>query len=194
MTGQQFWAHSAPVQKEGGANSKAGWQPLAAHLISVAKMARQFATTAHPQDISFHEEATVCGLLHDYGKYTDCFQQRIITGKGRCAHAIHGAQLAILNQDGKLIRPHLLSAAFAIAGHHSGLPDWQGASGSLQHRLKAKEHIEESFLIRDHAIQDCSEIRALLEQWPAALESLSINPCDLDLRTRMLFSCLWPAR
>ena len=44
-----------------------------------------------PRILSLPRLAELCGFLHDYGKYADCFQQMILTGKGKCPHAIHDA-------------------------------------------------------------------------------------------------------
>ena len=64
------------------------------------------------------------GVLHDFGKYSDCFQQMLQTGKGRCQHAIHGAMLAYFGAEGAAKKPGLNTVMAAIAGHHAGLADW----------------------------------------------------------------------
>jgi CRISPR-associated endonuclease/helicase Cas3 len=188
---ERFWAHSAR-DSAGNPDTRSGWQLLAQHLVSVSSLAREFAVAARPEDAAFAEEAAVCGLLHDYGKYTECFQRRITTGQGpKCQHAIHGAQLAVLAEDGKPARPHLLSTAFAIAGHHGGLPDSKGDSASLQSRLKSEHYLAESAVIRASACHDCCQIETLLEGWRCeASKPPSADSSQIDLRTRMLFSCL----
>ena len=52
--------------------------------------------------------------LHDVGKYSDAFQLRL-KGGPKVDHSTAGAQEA-------WVRQHL-HTAFAVAGHHSGLPD-----------------------------------------------------------------------
>lgn len=188
----EFWAHSAETC-DGSPDSRAGWQPLAQHLKSVSGMARQFASAARPGDESFASEAGMCGLLHDYGKYTDCFQRRITMGEGRCPHAVHGAQLAVWPEGGKPIRPHLLSAAFAIAGHHSGLADLSGGSGSLQNTMRLSDRWAETVAILDRASRDCPAVAAQLDAWRTDGNRASLSEMKdarNDLRTRMLFSCL----
>jgi CRISPR-associated endonuclease Cas3-HD len=102
---ERFWAHSGEV-----------WQPLGEHLENVAGLARRLALLAAPRDAGFQQLAEWCGLLHDYGKYTNCFRGMIRGEKLKCPHAIHGAAMAFF----RLRAPHVASA---IAGHHAGMPD-----------------------------------------------------------------------
>lgn len=59
-----MWAHSAPPT--GGRI-----QLLADHLATVRDLARTFA-----QPLGMEDEAALAGMLHDYGKYGELFQQR----------------------------------------------------------------------------------------------------------------------
>jgi CRISPR-associated endonuclease Cas3-HD len=106
MSATSFWAHSAP-NSELGSDSRAGWQLLSVHLESVAHMARQLASAARPLDDNLARLAGLSGLLHDFGKYTNCFQNMLQTGQGRCQHAIHGAILAYFGSDGSAQKPAL---------------------------------------------------------------------------------------
>ncbi|KMY68404.1 hypothetical protein AAU61_01590 [Desulfocarbo indianensis] len=118
-----FYAHSLPDKPEDQ------WQPLSAHLANVAELAAQRAAYFNAEDW-----ARAAGLLHDLGKYTLPFQERL-RGAKPVDHSTAGAQWAVANLDvpeapiGKLL-------AYAIAGHHGGLPDGvaEGA-GSLEARL-----------------------------------------------------------
>ena len=112
-----------------------GWQLLAEHLAAVAKISGELAEAARPGDERFVELARLSGLLHDYGKYTDCFQQMIVTGRGRCQHAIHGALLSYFGTSATRTKPNLTHVAAAIAGHHAGLPDITGTGNSLRKAL-----------------------------------------------------------
>ena len=62
-------------------------QPLAGHLTAAAGRA---ATYAEPWGKDF---AYVCALVHDIGKYSLAFQDRVRGCKKRVDHATAGAQL-----------------------------------------------------------------------------------------------------
>ncbi|MCU1335414.1 MAG: cas3 [Bryobacterales bacterium] len=168
-----FWAHSdrAGLSWDTPGSS---WQPLAGHLRDVAKLARSLAECAAPQYKHFHELAERCGLLHDYGKYSDCFQRMITTGEGRCPHAIHGAVMAFH----ALGSPHI---AAAIAGHHAGIPDL----GECRDRINKSQ--DEAERLRDRAVVDSSEIAKLLSEPAPIIENMGRK---FELLTRMLLSCL----
>ncbi len=167
-----FWAHS---DRSGLPPDAPGsyWQPLAEHLQNVARLSRLLAEYAAPQYKHFHDLAEWCGLLHDYGKYSDCFQQMIRTGKGKCPHAIHGAAMAF-----QLRAPHVASA---IAGHHAGMPD----RDELADRINKNR--ADALALLQPSSRDLPALSHLLKQPPPNLE----NPGHrFDLLTRMLLSCL----
>jgi CRISPR-associated endonuclease/helicase Cas3 len=85
---------------------------LSDHLTAVAKLMVGF--TENPD---YQEVFNVAGLLHDLGKYQPAFQKYLREGgrRGSVPHASWGAGL------GK--RYKQVEAAFAIEGHHKGLPD-----------------------------------------------------------------------
>jgi CRISPR-associated endonuclease/helicase Cas3 len=179
----RFWAHSDPSGRRED-DPEAKWQPLAEHLENVGKLARALASLADLDNTHFHDLAEWSGVLHDLGKYQDDFQQMILTGKGRCPHAIHGAAVANGGEDGSmgLRAPHI---ALAIAGHHAGMPDKVGDGSSLQERVKAAYASAKQLVER--AMQDSVAVRRLLEAPAPKLENLQGR---FDLFTRMVFSCL----
>ena len=77
------------------------------HLAGTARLAGSFAVPFGAQS-----EAEFAAWLHDVGKYSDAFQLRL-KGGPKVDHSTAGAQEA-------WVRQHL-HAAFAVAGHHSGL-------------------------------------------------------------------------
>lgn len=79
------------------------------HLSGTAALAGGFARC-----FGAAGEAQFAGWLHDIGKYSQKFQLRL-QGGARVDHSTAGAQEAF--------RRRHAPAAFAIAGHHSGLPD-----------------------------------------------------------------------
>ena len=183
-----YWAHSAN-RPAADTDSREGWQRLSVHLEGVAALAGELAASARPGDERFVALAGLSGLLHDYGKYTDCFQRRLATGSGRCQHAIHGAVLSYFGTGASGARPILSHVAAAIAGHHAGLPDLTGDGNSLESRLKRYE--KEAADLLDRAMRDCSGLRQAVETLPAMrLTEQQPEAGHLDLYTRMLCSCL----
>ena len=87
-------------------------QPLLQHLQQVARLAADFA-----QSFGAEEQAYLAGLSHDIGKYSLAFQRRLVGG-AKVDHATAGAV--------ECFRQRQPYAAFAVAGHHSGLPDGGG--------------------------------------------------------------------
>lgn len=155
------------------------------HLRSVKKIAEEFA-----MDIG-SDWAALAGLWHDLGKYRKRFQDYIRLQSGyeqenahiengkRAPHSTAGAIHST-----KLLPPglgHII--AYLIAGHHAGLPDWDGGKGSLKYRLAdgMDEYME-----------------ALAENIPAdilqggclELPEMGRSVETIALWMRMLFSCL----
>lgn len=88
------------------------YQPLKEHLEGTAKLSAEFAASFGS---SSHAKRTA--LLHDIGKYSPNGQrrQRDPEHTAKVDHSTAGARAAADLDD--------MPAAFAIAGHHGGLPD-----------------------------------------------------------------------
>lgn len=158
-----YWAHS-PRTPNVDSDSRVGWQRLAVHLEAVSTLAGQLAGNARPGDERFATLARLGGLLHDYGKYSDCFQRMLATGHGRCQHSIHGALLSYFGTGATGVKPNLTHVAAAIAGHHGGLPNSSGTGGALDTRLAEERYRKEAAALLDRAIQDCSSLRQTVEK------------------------------
>lgn len=89
-------------------------QTVREHLEGTARLAADFA-----RPFGGESQARLAGLLHDIGKYSADFQHRLAGGPP-VDHSTAGAQAAC-----SLRQPE---AAFAVAGHHGGLPDGGGKS------------------------------------------------------------------
>jgi CRISPR-associated endonuclease/helicase Cas3 len=175
--GSIYWAHSdRNGLKESDPNAR--WQPLAQHLRQVGRLAEQLAQAARPEDTAFHQNARATGLLHDIGKYASTFQQ-MIRGEIAKDPGGHAARGAVFAREPRKAN----EAAFAIVGHHSGIPNPNDGSSSLLGRVAAAK--EEADALRPVAFADCPELAD-------ALQSLDDSPKSKsrDLYTRMLFSCL----
>ena len=111
-------------------NEQGQEQLLKEHLQNTATHCGEFADSFGAYDWGY-----CCGLLHDLGKYSLKFQERIRGSKEKVDHATAGAKLC---WDKKGMYQFL---SYCIAGHHTGLPDTGGAgdtSGTMMARMKKK--------------------------------------------------------
>ncbi|WP_207460763.1 CRISPR-associated helicase Cas3' [Azospirillum sp. SYSU D00513] len=164
-------------------------EPLRLHLLRVAARAEAFAAGMIPGDDRVTALARALGLLHDAGKYADAFQRLLKDEPGRVDHSTAGALFA-LERYGRNALPGW-ALAYAVAGHHAGLPDGGGAGGgsvdggTLAARL-AKPKVGEPSRAGFE-----EEVAALL---PPELSASRMADCFAEaLFTRMLFSCLTDA-
>lgn len=146
------------------------------HLQKTAVLAASFAA-----EFDCSEWGRMAALWHDLGKYSVEFQQYIRGAGGRTDHASIGAQHAVA-QFGAMGRV----IAYLIAGHHSGLPDWDSdeeMTASLKQRLAKTELIER--------LQHVSIQKGLLKQsLPKERPKSPASELAASLWLRMLFSCL----
>lgn len=143
-------------------------QTVAEHLRGTAELCAGFASAFGAEELG-----RLAGLAHDLGKYSDDFQRRLRGSTERVDHATAGMiECCKLGQG---------SAAFAVAGHHAGLPDGGGQGDgpgepTFFGRLKKK-------------LPSC-------ETWKEELRLLEVPPPRFSSQpeemffTRMLYSCL----
>ena len=107
----QYFAHSSP----NGNPPPNGWQLLRDHLAGVAALAKELAKRTGVPELPAAAEAV--GWLHDLGKYRESFQLLIrgLPPLGSKQHKEAGAAYSM--QKGNL------PLAFAILGHHVGIPN-----------------------------------------------------------------------
>lgn len=171
----KYWAHSDPNNLP-ETDPEARWQPLGEHLRQVGAIAETLAKETKPSDPAFHRAAKGAGLMHDLGKYTEAFQTRIRGKPIPAPHSAHGAAFAS--------KKNALEAAFAISGHHAGLPNPKGGKACLAERIKDVEGVLDA--LWRTALSDCPE----LSEYDELLQESAPERNRFDLRTRMLFSCL----
>ena len=157
------------------------------HLAAVACICACFARRFDSQDW-----ARLAGQWHDLGKYRPAFQRYIrrvtgyeaenshIEGAGRVDHSTAGA-VYVVNELGEGAGRLL---AYLIAGHHAGLPDWNGDNSSLFQRLMAARIA--GFL--EEALNQKPPDAILRGARPESRPKGEV--ADLHLWLRMLFSCL----
>jgi CRISPR-associated endonuclease/helicase Cas3 len=119
-----FFEHS------GNCTDRSDWQTLPDHLVAVSALASKRGVKFGAQ-----KTARLAGLLHDLGKYSLAFQRRLGGSGEPVDHFTAGAQEALRLVTGGMDRGMAELIAYAIAGHHAGLPDREGDAASLTERL-----------------------------------------------------------
>ena len=171
-----WYAHSATDLSE------SQWQTLESHLKDVGELAADKASHFNAQEL-----ARIAGLLHDLGKYTEEFQQRLRGSKVKVDHSTHGA-LEVLKLES--IHPFFRwLIAHAIAGHHAGLAD-----------RKFSTDKQKTSALDERLNNQANGLPQLNSDWQADIElpevapvpfQFSDNPAwQLSVLGRMLYSCL----
>ncbi len=108
-------------------------QSIKEHLENVAKQAAEFSRDYEIAETDAEEYAYETGLAHDLGKYSERFQEKIRENRNISVdHSTAGAK--------ELQRLRMPAAAFAVAGHHGGIPNgWDVTGRNLRERLKNRE-------------------------------------------------------
>jgi CRISPR-associated endonuclease/helicase Cas3 len=140
------------------------------HLMNVAEKAAAFADEFHFDGFDCSRYAFTMGLVHDLGKYSDAFQKKINQNRSFFVdHSTAGAK--------ELYRMKMSMGAFAVAGHHGGLPDGLSDSDKCFYcRVKERE------------LEDYDGYRQEIE--PERQRQPGMEKFSGSFLTRMLFSCL----
>ena len=173
-----YHAHSLAGQ------SKDRWQPLREHLVNT-----QAEAAARGAKFCADKAAGLAGLLHDLGKYTKAFQKHLEGISCQVDHSTAGAQqVCLLDSATPSERAMAQLIAYAIAGHHAGLPDMHSNSGSLSaldERLKNTRPLDSVWELEIQP--DATGL------WPEGFtlgEDHESRTFQLSFLTRMIFSCL----
>ena len=168
-----FFAHSSTVGE---------WQSLKDHLHNAAFLAGQYSKVFKAERLGY-----LCGLLHDLGKYTSSFQERLTGAAPPVDHSTAGA-LVVAE---RFSPPVARALAFCIAGHHAGLANGRGTGterSSLEQRLS--KGFGRDIPELDPAWEaelDLPQDPGLSELMPRARERAGFQFAFL---TRMLYACL----
>jgi len=143
-------------------------QALSEHLHGTAERAAEFASAFGAREWGY-----LCGLLHDIGKYSEAFQNRVRGSNQRVDHATAGSQ--------ELIRKGAPLAAFCVAGHHGGLPDGGDP----------KDNEDQATLVgrSKRKLEDYSAWETEIAPPPFSQQECH-DPLQDSFFTRMLYSCL----
>lgn len=158
------------------------------HLEKTADLAQRFGAELHRA-----EEAYLCGLLHDFGKYSQRFQNVLKGTASGIDHAIGGAAF-LFGKSGK--RVAFQAAVEAIYGHHNGLVSLSKMQDDLRASLSGPctclSGKEASVAGQAEYIQ---AIQAFSHDFPDFVlpnlsSALPRGNMEAMLHTRLLFSCL----
>ena len=147
-------------------------QTVLEHLNGTAELCAEFAAA-----FDMEEQGRLAGLSHDLGKYSDAFQRRLQGSPERVDHSTAGAaECCKLGQN---------CAAFAVAGHHGGLPDGGGQG----------DHYEEKTFcgrMKKAALGKLEPYDAWQRETglPVLPQRMFSGPLEEMFFTRMLYSCL----
>lgn len=151
------------------------WQLLSDHLANVSERAAALAEPFGGQDL-----ARVIGLVHDAGKISHDFQQRLRGLKHSVDHSTAGGQIvnSLYPMLGRLL-------AYCIMGHHSAMPNMgsNNQKGALLDRLQRQVPDYSAFT------REVELPKALQLPWMPWQHVLQPG-FSYAFLARMLFSCL----
>ena len=178
---------------------------LTEHLLCVAEIAESFANRFGNGDW-----AKIAGMLHDLGKFNPKWQDYLLKNngeyekseieadnsreksKGKIDHSAAGAIFCSnAASDKKILKEVGMILGYLIAGHHTGLPDWDGC-GSKGKTLSGRLDEDKTLKHLDKALRGNVPQEILSASFPSSspCNKKQIPPEDLHLWIRMLYSCL----
>ncbi len=184
----KFYAHTATLPDGANDPKTERWQLLSDHLRNVADLAEEFG-----DPFGMAAEARLAGLLHDLGKYSVRFQERLRNP------AIHGINhwAAGTFCAAKILKAW--SVAFSVDGHHTGIPalNENEAGSSLRNTAGKFEKSADRLELTGQCTESIAELLDRFKQDGLSLPSFSPRMMRNDaekfaeaFRSRMLFSCL----
>lgn len=170
----------APFAHSGSPDDQNDWQTLADHLRETAALA-----AGRGARIGIENIARLAGAWHDFGKHDPAFQRRLTGAADSVDHSTAGGALLLSRARGpERIAAELL--AYAILGHHAGLPDANGPETSMARRLDRFHNP-----IPPHVTAEAEvDLAPLLPEILAKLRKNGPAGFDLSVAGRMTFSCL----
>jgi len=160
------------------------WQYLADHLTGVANLAASFTKNPEISKISY-----LSGLLHDLGKYSNAYQNRLINQGLKVDHSTAGAQeiKGLWKSSNKNFLATLI--AYCVSGHHTGLPDFGSISDlPSEPTLYARLH---------RSLEDYSAYRTEIDisfldtlAYPQLTPTTKTGQFTFSFLTRMIYSMI----
>lgn len=154
-------------------------EPVIDHLNKTAEKASEFAEKIGAEELGY-----ITGMLHDIGKFSEAFLERLLNEGMKVDHSTAGAQEVCKSEI-----PGWLYMAYCIAGHHGGLPNAGSSSdtsdvGTLMGRLKRKGLPDYRNFANEVDI-DKLKVKAIPKPLSNEPDGFSVS-----FFVRMLYSCL----
>ena len=150
------------------------YQTVSEHLENVAKLSGQFA-----KDFGAEKTAYICGILHDVGKCSREFQDRLLNNGPKVDHSTAGA-IEAGKLYGELFKRLL---GYIICGHHSGLMNYGSEESGL--KLRFNKEIPEYEVEVKNINVDLKQLSMDLPKKISEHQGFAIG-----FYIRMLYSCL----
>jgi CRISPR-associated helicase Cas3/CRISPR-associated endonuclease Cas3-HD len=115
-----YYAHS---------NEEGQYQTIEEHLKNVSELSAKYSKEFGAENLGY-----ICGVLHDVGKCSVEFQNRLLKGGEKVDHSTAGA-LVVEELLGKIFK---ILLGYVICGHHSGLLDYGSEESGLMLRFNKK--------------------------------------------------------
>lgn len=175
---------------------RSDWQELDEHLQATGELAAERGAP-----LGLKETARLAGLFHDFGKHDPAFDRVLCGEKLRVDHSTAGGRL-ILDRATRGTRPAAEILAYAILGHHAGLPDRNGSEASVRRRIEGfsdRVPPEVTAAAQVDLMPVARELQSRVRRDPRDPRSLSPEEIrqrakqeafDLSVAGRMVFSCL----
>ncbi|WP_373844791.1 CRISPR-associated helicase Cas3' [Clostridium sp.] len=155
-------------------NKSGKYQTVSNHLENVAKLSGELA-----KDFGAENTAYICGMLHDVGKCSREFQNRLLNNGPKVDHSTAGA-IEAGNLYGGLFK---IVLGYIICGHHSGLMDYGSEESGLKLRFNKEIPKYESEYIDINI-----DVKELTRELPKKMSGH--NGFTLGFYIRMVYSCL----
>lgn len=171
---------NGPFAHSGLLADQSDWQTLEDHHREAGNLASR-----RGQSIGLNRSAGLAASVHDFGKHDPLFQRRLSGEEIRVDHSTAGAALLMKRARGaEKMAAEVL--AYAILGHHAGLPDKDGSDAAMTRRLEQfRDGIPGS--VTSAAAAD---LAPLLPEISAKIRPGGLAGFDLSVLGRMVFSCL----
>jgi CRISPR-associated endonuclease/helicase Cas3 len=171
-----YYAHSTPDP------TRENWQRLHEHLCRVSELAFDAGSK-----FGAGKATGLSGALHDLGKYTVQFLRRLNGSGEPVDHATAGAQAVIRLATSRMDDRHMaMLIAYAIAGHHGGMPDGEGGTASLADRLRKPMTQPDPVWREQVPVNACGLMPVGFSGHP----DIARRGFQFGFLGRMLFSCL----